>query len=50
MISLRVVCGVGRVDQVRNNRVRILSMVEISKESVLKWIGHMERKRKQMLT
>ena len=48
MICLRNICGIRRVDRVRNSLIRErsgceLSVLEIIERSVLKWFGHMER-------
>ena len=40
---MRNVCGIRRVDKVRNAIIRETSVMERIKRNVLKWLGHVER-------
>ena len=48
MHCLRNICGVKRLDSVRNEEIRIrcskeVSVCETADQSVLRWLGHVER-------
>ena len=54
MVCLKNICGIRRVDRVRNSLIRErcgfeLSVLEIIERNVLKWFGHVERMREERL-